>query len=130
MISKKLLRSAVATVTVVGTTVGIGLISTGPASANTSYTCSESGDWCQADVFSGAVIHGRNGGQLDLRAGAEILITCYYSGNASDGWWDHVTFVYGYGSYDGHIDDGFVNFDGNTPNHLPGNPLDVCGTPT
>jgi hypothetical protein len=44
-----------------------------------------------------------------------VEVTCWYYGNTSDGYWDHVVWESPFGYVTGHVDDGAVDFNGQTP---------------
>jgi hypothetical protein len=146
MLKRRILKLAIAVITVAGSAGGLAVAGSGTAlaaphaaaqaatkaatqvqthaavpqvAAIDTYTCF--GHWgttsryCYAHVYSGAILYKRSGGVIYLNSNEGIKVTCWYYGNTSDGYWDHVTWTSNHGSVTGHVDDGYVNFGGNTP---------------
>jgi hypothetical protein len=57
-------------------------------------------------------------GTLPPQSGIEV--TCWYPRNGGDGYWDHVVWEQQFGYATGHVADDAVNFNGQTPNNVPG----------
>lgn len=84
-----------------------------------TYTCfgawGTSSRYCYAHVYCGAILYKRDGGVIYLNCNEGVKVTCWYYGNTSDGYWDHVTWTSNHGYVTGHVDDGYVNLGNNTP---------------
>lgn len=87
------------------------------ASVQPNYrSCGHNGSGICTNIKYQTVLYLRSGGAgIVLAAGSGVEVTCWYYGNTSDGYWDHVTWINPGGDAIGHVDDGAVNFNGLTP---------------
>jgi hypothetical protein len=156
MIKRRILKLTIAVIIVAGSGGGLAVLGSGTALAAphaaaqahmkattqapvhaaaqlAAYTCygtpNAPSRYCYSHVYCGAVLHMRDGGQINLNCNEGVKVACYYIGNSTDGYWDHVTWAANHSSVTasnaGHVDDSFVNFDNHTPDVSPIS-LDHC----
>lgn len=117
-------RLALVTAAAVLGIVGVGA-SAGVASAGTVHpgyfacTSANGSGTCTDILFNTTLWRPDNTSAGTLRQGDEVEVTCWYRGATSDGFWDHVVWDSRFNLVIGHVDDGAVDFNGQTPNNVP-----------
>jgi hypothetical protein len=116
----RLATTAAVTLGAAGAAVSVGAATASAAVHPDYYSCSSSAGSgiCTNIDHTTTLWLPNNTAYGPLYSGQEVEITCWYYGNSTDGYWDHVVWETGYGYVTGHVDDEWVSLNNHTPNQV------------